>query len=193
MNDEGLYFNIGLFGKVDVGKSIIAVKYITNHFIEYQDPCIEDEYRRLNELNDQKLYTSILDTAYPRDIYDPFQRWVEYSQVFVLIYSIIDKSSFQEILEIHEKILHFLNVQDYPKILIGNKSDLFTKREVKTKQGKELAKQLNCKYIETSAKTGENIHQLFYEASILAFEEMKKNPNKFKNQNKKKKGKCLLM
>ncbi|KAJ5070005.1 ras gtpase [Anaeramoeba ignava] len=181
---------IGIFGAGGVGKSTITIKFTHNIFIEEYDPTIEDEYIKEIELNDKKILLKVLDTAYPEEFCDPFPRWVEFSQVFVLVYSIIDKYSFGEILNYHYKrIKNILNVQDYPKILIGNKSDLFTKREVKTKKGKELAKQLNCKYIETSAKTGENLNQLFYEASLLAIQELK---NK-ENQNKKKKGKCLLM
>ncbi|KAJ5070004.1 ras gtpase [Anaeramoeba ignava] len=177
---------IGIFGAGGVGKSSITIKFTHNMFIEEYDPNVEDEYTKEIELNDKKILLKVLDTTYPQEIYDPFPRWVEYSQVFVLIYSIIDKYSFDEILNYHNYSIKKIR-KDYPKILIGNKSDLTMKREISIKQGKELARNLNCKYIETSAKTGENINQLFYESSLLAFEELKNKENqKSKSKSKSK-------
>jgi GTPase KRas protein len=47
------------------------------------------------------------------------------------------------------------------RILVGNKCDLDHKRQVSNEQGKELARQYNVKFIETSAKETVNIDELF--------------------------------
>ena len=47
------------------------------------------------------------------------------------------------------------------RILVGNKCDLDHKRQVSFDQGKELARQYNIKFIETSAKETVNIDELF--------------------------------
>ncbi len=44
-------------------------------------------------------------------------------------------------------------------VLIGNKVDLV--REVSREEGEDLAKRLDCDYLETSAKTGENVEVAF--------------------------------
>jgi Ras-related protein Rab-6A len=46
-------------------------------------------------------------------------------------------------------------------VLVGNKTDLNEKREVTTQQGEEEAKKNNLMFIETSAKLGHNVKNLF--------------------------------
>ncbi len=47
------------------------------------------------------------------------------------------------------------------KILVGNKSDLANQRKVNYEQGKEFADTYGMKFIETSAKTAENVADAF--------------------------------
>ena len=46
-----------------------------------------------------------------------------------------------------------------PMIILGNKIDL--ERQVEKEEADDLAKRLNCEYLETSAKTGENVEIAF--------------------------------
>lgn len=48
-----------------------------------------------------------------------------------------------------------------PKIIVGNKNDLIYDMEVETEEIKKLAEDLGLEYIETSAKTSENVHEAF--------------------------------
>jgi GTPase SAR1 family protein len=48
------------------------------------------------------------------------------------------------------------------KILIGNKSDWTDKRAVSVEQGRELAEELDVKFIETSAKVNEGVEEAFF-------------------------------
>jgi len=46
-----------------------------------------------------------------------------------------------------------------PLILVGNKCDMSSKREVEKAEGEAMAKTLGCEFLETSAKTCINVEQ----------------------------------
>jgi len=77
------------------------------------------------------------------------------------------------------------------KILVGNKCDLEEKRQVTYEQGKEFADTYGMKFIETSAKTNNNVQEAFYTMTkeiISASKEKEriliKNENEKKEKNK---------
>jgi GTPase SAR1 family protein len=55
----------------------------------------------------------------------------------------------------------FFFVCSTPIILVGNKKDLESERVVKEEQGKELAEQMNAKFVELSAKDNQRVNELF--------------------------------
>ena len=89
-------------------------------------------------------------------------------------------------------------------VLLGNKLDLNDKRAVNKEEGQKLASNLNCKYIEVSAKTGEKIDEAFDEISTETYQKYKKSgkrntsfflknskkQNKHKTKDKKKEIDC---
>ena len=62
--------------------------------------------------------------------------------------------------------------KDIKIILVGNKSDLKDKRKVKDKDIEKCIKDYEVDYyIETSAKTGDNVEKLFVECSKILYKE----------------------
>lgn len=81
---------------------------------------------------------------------------------YVLVYSISSKSSFDMIKIIRDKILDFTGLETVPCVIVGNKTDLNIQRQVSTEEGKELAQQWNCPFVETSAKHDENVCECLF-------------------------------
>lgn len=68
-------------------------------------------------------------------------------------------------------------------MLVGNKTDLADKRQVSTEEGERKAKELNVMFIETSAKAGYNVKQLFRRvaAALPGMDESSKKPSDSKS------------
>jgi GTPase KRas protein len=84
---------------------------------------------------------------------------------FLLVYSVTSKGSFEELAERREQILHVkgaVDDRDVPIVLIGNKTDINYEREVSTEEGRKLAAEWHCPFLETSAKTADNVDEAFY-------------------------------
>ena len=82
---------------------------------------------------------------------------------FAMVYSVTDRSSFEEIEKLHRDILRLKECSYIPMFLVGNKCDSDLERVVSYTQGEVLAKSLGVKFIETSAKYGDNVDQLFFD------------------------------
>ena len=53
------------------------------------------------------------------------------------------------------------------KILIGNKSDWSDKRVITEEQGRDLARELGIRFMETSAKVNEGVEEAFFTLARL--------------------------
>ena len=82
---------------------------------------------------------------------------------FLCVYSITSRASFDEIVSFREQILRVKDKDQVPMIIVGNKCDLDSERQVSFAEGKDLAKSFGCPFVETSAKTRHNIEDAFFQ------------------------------
>jgi len=87
----------------------------------------------------------------------------------ILVYDVTRRLTYENVKNWHKEILE--GTPTIALILVGNKVDLVEERQVSTEEGKALADELGLSYIETSAKTGENINDAF---NMLALQMIKK-------------------
>lgn len=89
-------------------------------------------------------------------------QWIRDGEGFLIVYSITARSTFERVERFRDQIFRVKDVTEVPLILVGNKSDKVTEREVSREEGYQMAKRLNCEFIETSAKTCVNVERSFY-------------------------------
>eukprot|EP00026_Physarum_polycephalum_P001882 Phypoly_transcript_01885.p1 GENE.Phypoly_transcript_01885~~Phypoly_transcript_01885.p1 ORF type:complete len:979 (+),score=188.07 Phypoly_transcript_01885:120-3056(+) len=113
--------------------------------------------------DNQTCLLDILDTAGQEEYSAMRDQYYRTGQGFLLVYSITSRSSFDEARYIHEQILRVKDSDSVPIILVGNKIDLDSERQVSSREGQDLARALGCSFIETSAKTRMNVEEAFFD------------------------------
>merc|ERR1719430_433330 len=86
--------------------------------------------------------------------------YIRDSTVAVVVYDITNTNSFHQTSKWIDDV-RTERGSDVIIMLVGNKTDLSEKRQVSTDEGERKAKELNVMFIETSAKAGYNVKQLF--------------------------------
>jgi GTPase KRas len=127
----------------------------------------------------------VLDTAGQEEYTALRDQWIRDGEGFVLVYSISSRSSFTRITKFHHQIQRVKEssasspsyassplsavapVGNVPIMLVGNKSDRVTEREVSTQEGHALARELGCEFVEASAKNCINVEKAFYDVVRL--------------------------
>lgn len=121
-------------------------------------------------------------------------QWIRDGEGFLLVYSISSRSTFERVERFRDQIFRVKDVDKVPLMLVGNKCDKVTEREVSREEGCAMAKRLSCDFIETSAKTCVNVERSFYSVvrMIRANREGGYGHPGGKKKNKEKK-KCLIL
>jgi len=186
-------YKLVIVGGGGVGKSALTIQLIQNHFIDEYDPTIEDSYRKQVTIDEETCLLDILDTAGQEEYSAMRDQYMRTGQGFMLIYAITSRSSFDEIASFREQILRVKDKDKVPIMMVGNKCDLETERQVTTGEGADLAKSFGCPFMESSAKTRVNVEESFFEL----VREIKKDMNGgvgLKNpKGKKKAAKCTML
>lgn len=80
---------------------------------------------------------------------------------FLLVYSIIDDQTLEELREIREQILRVHRDRKVPMVVVGNKADAKKDRAVSKEEGKALADEFGAAFLEVSAKENSKIKDAF--------------------------------
>ncbi|GAM17543.1 hypothetical protein SAMD00019534_007180 [Acytostelium subglobosum LB1] len=185
-------YKLVIVGGGGVGKSALTIQLIQNLFMDEYDPTIEDSYRKQATIDDETCLLDILDTAGQEEYSAMRDQYMRTGGGFLCVYSITSRSSFDEIASFREQILRVKDKDKVPMIIIGNKCDLESERQVTTGEGQDLAKSFGCPFLETSARIRVNIEESFYS---LVREIRKETKGTVKPDKKKKKNlaKCTLL
>ncbi|KAJ6559892.1 small GTPase superfamily [Mycena capillaripes] len=148
---------IAVLGDGGVGKTALATQFTLNCFV--YDPTLEDCYRKQLVLDNRMCMVEVIDTAGQEEYAALRDQWVREGHGFILVYSIAARESFDRLEALHKSVIR-VKVADPILTLVGNKSDI-AEREVSKEEGAALARKLGCEFMETSAKTAQNVERAF--------------------------------
>jgi Ras family protein len=144
-----------------VGKTTIGVQFVEKQFVDSYNPTISNTFHTVVEHRGATYELEIVDSAGQ----DEHSLWHEQQAIgvdgFIMVYSVVNRKSFAVVRAVNDKILDACGTDKVARVLVGNKVDMGAKREVSKEEGQELATQMGCAFIESSAKQNENIEAIF--------------------------------
>jgi len=152
-----------MVGSGGVGKSALTLQFMYDEFVEDYEPTKADSYRKKVVLDGEEVQIDILDTAGQEDYAAIRDNYFRSGEGFLCVFSITEDESFQATQEFREQILRVKSDETIPFILVGNKSDLTDRRAVPIGNARAQADDWKVPYVETSAKTRENVDKVFFD------------------------------
>ncbi|QLL34492.1 hypothetical protein HG536_0G03540 [Torulaspora globosa] len=161
---------IAVLGARNVGKTTLTVRFVESHFVESYYPTIENEFTKIIQFKNHNYTLEILDTAGQDEFSLLNMQSLMGVKGIVLCYSVANRSSFEMVPVIWEKLVDQLGRDNLPVIVVANKIDIRdgdrsnSKRYVSRLEGEQMAsgiassdRKLQAGFIESSAKEDINV------------------------------------
>ncbi|KAM3931737.1 LOW QUALITY PROTEIN: ras-related protein Rab-6B [Leptodactylus fuscus] len=154
-------FKLVFLGEQSVGKTSLITRFMYDSFDNtYQATIGIDFLSKTMYLEDRTVRLQLWDTAGQERFRSLIPSYIRDSTVAVVVYDITNLNSFHQTSKWIDDV-RTERGSDVIIMLVGNKTDLADKRQITIEEGEQRAKELNVMFIETSAKTGYNVKQLF--------------------------------
>ncbi|XP_048744936.1 ras-related protein Rab6 isoform X1 [Saccostrea cucullata] len=154
-------FKLVFLGEQSVGKTSLITRFMYDSFDNtYQATIGIDFLSKTMYLEDRTIRLQLWDTAGQERFRSLIPSYIRDSSVAVVVYDITNANSFQQTSKWIDDV-RTERGSDVIIMLVGNKTDLSDKRQITTEEGERKAKELSVMFIETSAKAGYNVKQLF--------------------------------
>ncbi|XP_029364599.1 GTP-binding protein Rhes [Echeneis naucrates] len=164
---------IVVLGAPRVGKTSILRRYLRDGFVEEYSPTSEDFLRKLFRIRGETYQIDILDASRERDFPAKRRLSILTGDIFLLVFSLDDRSSFEEVCTLRREILaakskltkcsvpELCAQPQVPVLVCANKVDLLEcEREVSKAEVLQVLGD-DCAYFETSAKDSTNLEKVF--------------------------------
>ena len=177
-----LSFKLIVIGDSSVGKSCLTTQAVRNKFIDFYQTTVGFEFLTFNlRINTNVVKLQVWDTCGQEVYKSLISNFYRNSSLALIVYAINNRNSFE-----HAEIwLNELKNKSNPKVrifLVGNKCDLENTRVVSKEEGENFKNEKNLdKFIETSAKTGENARNVMLQAAKILYKDYLKVKEKIKN------------
>jgi GTPase KRas len=111
------------------------------------------------EVDDHTALLDILDTAGAPEYAAMRELYLTTANAILVLYAVDNRESFDAV----DEIVTAAKKADNIVVLAGNKSDKEAERVITEDEGRDKAAELECDgFMETSAKSGDNVNEAFY-------------------------------
>ena len=164
----------------------------SHHFLDFYDPTIEDSYQKRTTVDGELAVLDILDTAgqvrfvvlfvvcflfvvvaqhsaarrsRTQDEYSAMRdQYMRTGEGFLLVFDVTQRATFDELSKFAEQISRVkdADVTRVPLVVVGNKCDLESARQVPSSEASAFARSIGAVYIEASARLRLNVDEAFH-------------------------------
>ena len=145
-----------------MGKSCLLLQFTDKRFQPVHDLTIGVEFgaRMVTVANNQNIKLQIWDTAGQESFRSITRSYYRGAAGALLVYDITRRETFHHLSAWLEDAREHAN-PNMTVMLIGNKSDLASKRAVSFEEGQQFASEHGLIFLETSAKTADHVEEAF--------------------------------
>ena len=159
MGNDFLY-KLLMIGDSGVGKSSLLLRFASDQFEDSYMTTVGLDFKiRTVEVDGKVVKLQMWDTAGQERFRTITSSYYRGAQGIVVVYGLDDKKSFENVKQWVEEIDRYAG-EGVVKLLVGNKCDVEA-RQVTREEAEKFAEELKMRYMETSAKTGENVEETF--------------------------------
>ncbi|KAK9821954.1 hypothetical protein WJX81_002268 [Elliptochloris bilobata] len=154
-----------LVGDSGVGKSSLLMRFTADQFEDSSAPTIGVDFRlKFVTVSDKRLKLTIWDTAGQERFRTLTSSYYRGAQGIVFAYDVTRRETFESIADIWmREVDMYSTVDNAVKMVVANKVDKQTEREVSRDEGAAFARKHGCLFVETSAKANVAVGQAFEE------------------------------
>lgn len=166
-------FKYIIIGDSGVGKSCLLLQFTDKRFEATHELTIGVEFgARIIAVDGKDIKLQIWDTAGQEAFRSITRSYYRNATGALLVYDITREETFQSLKRWLEEARRNAN-ENMVIMLIGNKSDLQHKRQVSRERGEAFARENGLIFMETSAKTDDNVEKAFTNTASQIYENIK--------------------
>mmetsp|Transcript_2476 Transcript_2476/g.5790 ORF Transcript_2476/g.5790 Transcript_2476/m.5790 type:complete len:204 (+) Transcript_2476:248-859(+) len=159
--DYDYLFKLLLIGDSGVGKSCLLLRFADDTYTESYISTIGVDFKiRSIDMDGKIIKLQIWDTAGQERFRTITSSYYRGAHGIIIVYDITDQESFDNVKQWLQEIDRYA-CEKVNTLLVGNKSDLTTKRVVSYEAAKEFAAKQEMDFLETSAKNSTNVEKAF--------------------------------
>ncbi len=158
-----------IVGAPSVGKSSLVRRYQTGEFKESHTATVAADLSAIQfDFPTGKVVLTVVDVGGQETFAMLRHTFYMGSHHVIFVYDMTNKETFKRITPLYEALSDKICIQGNKHLagsLVANKSDLKDQIVIDEEEGRMLANLLHLEYFETSARTGDNVSEMFIHAA----------------------------